>query len=67
MGTHESKGEPVPYTAPDYDPDNSGRPPADVPTGLTGRPPSTGAAGEQTQLDREPQRYVDPAYDPADN
>lgn len=64
MGTRDSKGEPVPYTAPDYDPDQSGRPPADVPEAPAGAP-RTPAAGEQTQLDKEPQPYVDPAYDPA--
>ena len=64
MGTHESKGEPVPYTAPDYDPDNSGRPAADVPQDASATPPSSDAGGEQAELAKEPQPYVDPVYDP---
>lgn len=64
MGTHDSKGEPVPYTSPDYNPDGSARPPADAPTKPAAAPPASGGAGEQSEQGKEPQTYVDPAYDP---
>ena len=62
--------EPMPYTAPDYDPDGSGRTPADKPKDLPGTaggpiPAASGTVGDGSERRREPQPYVDPSHDPA--
>lgn len=62
MSAHDRSDEPVPYTAPDYDPDGSGRPAATVPD--TGREAPETAAGEGSAAGNEPMPYVDPGYDP---
>lgn len=58
MSEAKRSENPVPYTAPDYDPDQSGRPPASVPT----RTDTTAPTAERA---KEPQPYVAPEHDPA--
>lgn len=63
MSANDRNKEPMPYTAPDYDPDHSGRPPASVPQYEVKTPDSV-VAGEGSAAEREPQVYVEPGYNP---
>ena len=57
MADNPQKKEPIPYTAGDYDPGHTGRPPADQPDHLTRPPAESHGAGEGTQQGNEPEPY----------
>ncbi len=52
-----SDKEPVPYTAPDYDPGKTGRKPADTPTDTTRPPAKSHGAGEGSHEGNAPEPY----------